>query len=158
MSEKEKGEESKFFKAEEAKKLAEIKANLEKIMAGENTEQKEELIQMLSEPKAEDKGIIGKLGLDDWKIALPVGIFIAIPTLANEVLVLSPESQLVACFMIFCGTMYNQIGGPVGKYLDNVADEKWDKVKKFDDNILKEVLDGIKENQQVKLIYIFLKL
>ena len=40
--------------------------------------------------------VLAKLGLDDWKFALPMGMFIAIPTLGNEVLVLDAETQLVA--------------------------------------------------------------
>lgn len=40
-----------------------------------------------AKPESE-KGMIAKLGLDDWKFALPVGLFIGIPTIANEVSIL----------------------------------------------------------------------
>lgn len=153
LQEKEKGDESRYFKAEEAKRLAEIRANVEKIMSSENDERKDDLIELLAtKPEADKSGIISKLGLDDWKFALPVGMFIAIPTLANEVLVLNAETQLVACFIIFASTMYTSLGGPVAKYLDSVADERYANLRKFDDAVLKEVLDGISENQKVIII------
>jgi hypothetical protein len=42
----------------------------------------------------EDKGVLARFGLNDWKFALPIGLFVGIPTVANEVLVLGPETQL----------------------------------------------------------------
>ncbi len=33
----------------------------------------------------EDRGFMSRYGLDDWKLALPVGILVSMPTLANEV-------------------------------------------------------------------------
>ena len=47
MAEKQKGEESKYFRAEEEKKIAEMKANMEKILAGADSDAKEELVSLL---------------------------------------------------------------------------------------------------------------
>ena len=99
--------------------------------------------------KPEDKGIIGKLGLDDWKFALPVGLFIGIPTMANEVLVLSAESQLVACFILFCSTMYTQTGGMIAKSLDEYRDNVYTQLKKVDDAMLIDIQASISANQKV---------
>lgn len=38
-----------------------------------------------SDKPVEEKGIVGKLGLDDWKVALPLGILAGVPLLHNEV-------------------------------------------------------------------------
>jgi hypothetical protein len=35
--------------------------------------------------KEEKKGALSKLGLDDWKFALPAGFILGIPAIANEV-------------------------------------------------------------------------
>ncbi|KAJ8604338.1 hypothetical protein CTAYLR_002514 [Chrysophaeum taylorii] len=58
---------------------------------------------------------LAKVGLDDWKRQLPLGIVLAIPLIQNEVLILSEETQLVGCFCLFCGTAY-QLGA------DSVSD------------------------------------
>lgn len=42
------------------------------------------------ESSKEEPSFISKFGLDDWKFALPVGLFLGIPALANEVLLLFP--------------------------------------------------------------------
>jgi len=101
-----------------------------------------------SKPDAE-KGVIAKLGLDDWKFALPVGLFIGIPTFANEVLVLSAESQLVACFTLFCSTMYTQAGGMIAKSLDEYRDNVYTTLKKVDDSMLVDIQASIKANEKV---------
>jgi hypothetical protein len=93
--------------------------------------------------------MISKLGLDDWKFALPVGLFIGIPTFANEVLVLSAESQLVACFILFCSTMYTQTGGMIAKSLDEYRDNVYTQMKKVDDAMLVDIQSSIAANQKV---------
>jgi hypothetical protein len=47
------------------------------------------------EKKEEEKtGLIAKLGLDDWKFALPMGLFVGIPALSNEVIIFESQAQL----------------------------------------------------------------
>ena len=33
----------------------------------------------------EDKGLMHQYGLDDWKFALPIGMLVGMPVIANEV-------------------------------------------------------------------------
>jgi hypothetical protein len=40
----------------------------------------------IADKKEEKTGLIAKLGLDDWKFALPMGLFVGIPALSNEVI------------------------------------------------------------------------
>lgn len=35
--------------------------------------------------KEEKNTVLSKLGLDDWKFALPIGLLVGIPAVANEV-------------------------------------------------------------------------
>lgn len=61
---------------------------------------------------------LAKVGLDDWKRQLPLGIFLAIPIIQHEVLILSEETQLVGCFCLFCGTAYQLGADSVAAMLD----------------------------------------
>lgn len=65
-----------------------------------------------------DGGLLAKVGLDDWKRQLPLGIFLGIPLIQNEVLILSEETQLVGCFALFCGTVYNLGADSIAEMLD----------------------------------------
>ena len=35
--------------------------------------------------KEEPKTLLAKLGLNDWKFALPIGLFVGLPAVSNEV-------------------------------------------------------------------------
>lgn len=67
--------------------------------------------------KEEKKGFLSTF-TSDWKYFVPAGILVAIPALANEVIVLSEEAQLLAVFMLFTGTIYTQAGGMISSALD----------------------------------------
>lgn len=61
---------------------------------------------------------LASVGLDDWKRQLPLGIFLAIPMIHNEVIILSEETQLVGCFCLFCGTVYQLGSQSIADMLD----------------------------------------
>ena len=67
---------------------------------------------------ADSQGFLAKHGFDDPLFAIPVGIILAVPILANEVLVLSEETQLVGCFVFFSTCFAKFGGGAVGEMLD----------------------------------------
>jgi hypothetical protein len=48
----------------------------------------------ITDKKEEKTGLIAKLGLDDWKFALPMGLFVGIPALSNEVNIFESLEQL----------------------------------------------------------------
>jgi len=56
--------------------------------------------------------------LADIRVQLPLGFLAAIPALQTQVFVLSEETQLLGCFMVFVGTVYSQAGDAIGKMLD----------------------------------------
>jgi hypothetical protein len=150
LSEKERGDEARYFRDLDAQKKAEIRANLEKLLAqDERTEEKAEVLSLLTTKVEEEKGIIGKLGLDDWKFALPIGIILGVPAISNEVLVLSAETQLLAVFILSLSTLYTQGGGMIAKALDDYSKDIHNKLKKVDENILSEVHATIKANEKL---------
>lgn len=59
-----------------------------------------------AEAAKERPGILNKMGLDDWKVSVPVGAAIAFPAVANEWYMLSEETQLIFCFGVFSGAAY----------------------------------------------------
>lgn len=143
------GEEAKYIRSQEAQKKAEIRANIERILAlEEGHSEKTDLVQLL-EKKEENTGLIAKFGLNDWKFALPIGLFVAIPALSNEVLVLDAETQLVACFILFCSTMYTQVGGMIGKSLDDYSREIYEELKAVDESVLSQINTAIAADKQV---------
>lgn len=68
-------------------------------------------------------GLYQGLGLDDWKMALPLGIILAVPALTQDLIILSEETQIVGCFIMFVSAMYTQFGDAIGKSLDEKSHE-----------------------------------
>ena len=52
---------------------------------------------------------------------------------------LDAETQLVACFILFCSTMYTQVGGMVARGLDDYAKEIFDELKTVDNSVLDQL-------------------
>jgi len=146
---REMGEETKYIRTMEAQRKAEIRAKIERVLALEEGHEERAGLEQLLEEKKEKAGIIAKLGLDDWKFALPIGMFVGIPALSNEVLVLDAETQLVACFILFCSTMYTQVGGMMGRGLDDYGKEVHDDLKAVDDLMLDQINTAIAANEDV---------
>ena len=85
---KERGEEAVYFQREDERLKADLKKKMDEILQlHDSHEQKVDLVKLLGVKKEEDKdqSLISKLGLDDWKMAVPLGMLVAIPALANEV-------------------------------------------------------------------------
>ena len=66
-----------------------------------------------------------------------------------QVLVLDAETQLVACFILFCSTMYTQVGGMMGRGLDDYGKEVHDDLKAVDDLMLDQINTAIAANEDV---------
>lgn len=73
-------------------------------------------------PKREEKPAAVSSGyFSDYRIQLPIGFLVAVPLLEHQVYVISEETQLLGCFMIFVATIYTQAGDAIGKFFDNKA-------------------------------------
>lgn len=51
----------------------------------------------------------------DWRFALPLGMTLAVPAFSQEWIVLSEETQLLACFIMFSSLLYTQAGAAISK-------------------------------------------
>lgn len=146
LDKKELGEEVKFIRGQEAKRKEEIRAKMEEILALEDSnEQKVELLEMLEEKKPDS--LISKLGLDDWKFALPFALLLGIPAVSNEVLVIDAEMQLSACFILFCSTMYTQVGPMLSKSLDEYGNNIYNEVKVVDEALHSQIKNAIEADE-----------
>lgn len=63
-------------------------------------------------------GLLSQYGLDDWKLTAPLAAALAIPLLHKGVYVLNEESQLAACFFLFCTSVYKYGGDAIASYFD----------------------------------------
>lgn len=145
LAEKEKGEEARYFASKDAAATNEMKAAMEKILEqDDDSEQKQELIEVLAK-----KDTTSAVGLSDWKFALPFGLILAIPAIGHETIVLNEETQLVACFVLFCSTMYTQVGGMAASALDETREEYKKQMETVDDNMLVGLKTSIADNEKL---------
>lgn len=74
--------------------------------------------------------------LGDWNRAVPIGVALAIPAVKLDIYMVTEETQLFCCFMLFIGSAYSLAGDALGAFLDEKRDA-----------ILKEF--HIVENEQI---------
>jgi F0F1-type ATP synthase membrane subunit b/b' len=80
---------------------------------------------------------------------VPLGLLAGIPALANEVIILGPEAQLAACFVLFCSTMYTQVGPMASKFFQDYQDNVAKDLRQVDENMLVEVKQNIESTTQL---------
>jgi hypothetical protein len=96
--------------------------------------------------------IIEKLGLDDWKRALPLGIFFGIPAFYQQWIILDVETQLLGCFMLFVGTVYQKFGDTIGAALDARGDAILEARNKEEDAAI-EMVQNMIEQHKLRMQY-----
>lgn len=149
---KERGEEAVYFQHEDARLKHELRVKLEKIMDSETHEDKEELVKLLQkEEKKTDpnQSFVDKLGLTDWRLAVPIGALVAIPALAHDVITIGAEAQLAAMFVLFVGTCHKSLGPVAGKFFSDYSAQIAKDLKKVDENMLVEVNESISSHKQL---------
>jgi hypothetical protein len=99
------------------------------------------------EKECQKKGIVGTM-MSDWKYWLPAGMLVGIPLISNEVLVLSEETQLLAVFILFAGTLYNQLGGMVAKSLDEIRENVLKEQRAVEDLQIEQIRNSIEEHEK----------
>lgn len=86
LDKKEQAEETKYIRSMEQRRQEEIRKNLERILALEDSaKEKQELHALLQEKKEEEKGFIAKWGLTDWQYAVPISMLVLTPLVFSEV-------------------------------------------------------------------------
>ncbi|KAJ0394978.1 hypothetical protein P43SY_006089 [Pythium insidiosum] len=63
-------------------------------------------------------GLLNQFGLDDWKLSAPLIAALSIPALSKGVYVINEETQLAACFFLFCTSVYKFGGDAIASYFD----------------------------------------
>jgi len=104
------------------------------------------LVGLLEAGKEQKQGFIQKWGLNDWRYAIPVGMLIGIPLVANEYIILDAEFQLTACFILFCSTMYTQAGPMIGKMFDDYAQENEKELEQLNSAMHQQIEDAQNAN------------
>lgn len=62
---------------------------------------------------------------------------------------INEEFTLATMFMIFCATMYQNVGGMVAKSLDEYRESVYQQLKKVDETMLVEIQETIKSDQKL---------
>jgi len=70
-----------------------------------------------AEAAPEKKGFLAE-SLGDWHRAVPLGVLAAIPAVQLDFYMITDETQLFACFMLFVGTAYSLGGNAIAGLLD----------------------------------------
>merc|ERR1740117_126543 len=70
------------------------------------------------ESEAPAKGNFFLESLGDWNRAVPIGVAMAIPAVQLDVYMITEETQLFCCFMLFVGSAYSLAGDAVGAFMD----------------------------------------
>jgi hypothetical protein len=148
---RERGEEANYFAREDRRLQAEMKEKMEKILAMEDhTTEKQELVDLLNKEEAKkDQSFLEKCGLNDWKLAVPLGILLGIPMVANEVIIVGPEAQLAGCFVLFCTTLYSNVGPVASKFFDDYRATIAKDLANVDNSLTESVQESI---QSTKLL------
>lgn len=147
LDKKELAEETKYIRSLEAKRQEEVRQNLEKILALDDSHaDKQQLIGLL-EKKEEPKGLIAKWGLNDWKFALPAALLVGIPAVYNEVIIIDAELQLTACFILFASTMYTQAGPIIAKTFDDYSNEVEKDLNNVNNSVHSQIGEALAANQ-----------
>lgn len=148
LEQKEHGEETRYIRQQESERQKALRAEMERILAlDDKHEDKQELVDILAAKPASEQGFIEKFGLNDWKFAIPAGMLIGIPALSNDLIILDAEMQLTACFILFCSTLYTQVGGMIGKSLDDRSTEIFNELKTLDNAVKAQLTGAIKSNE-----------
>jgi len=71
---------------------------------------------------AEEKGSFLLESLGDWHRAVPIGVAMAIPAVQLDVYMITEETQLFCCFMLFIGSAYSLGGDAFGAMMDEKGD------------------------------------
>jgi len=92
-------------------------------------------------PSVTKGGLFGS-GINEW-FALPVGLMFAIPAISQEWFVINEETQLTACFVAFCVTVYTQGGDAIHKSLDETATSIMKEHNEIEDKVIKQITGDI---------------
>lgn len=78
-----------------------------------------------------------KWHLYDWKVSAPLAMAVAIPVFSNGIYVVNEETQLAACFILFCTSVYKYGGDAIGSFFDARGDAILEEHNAVEDSMIK---------------------
>jgi len=161
IAQKERGEEAAYIHRKELERAeqAQLRKSMEEILSRKDgDEQKTKLKEIIDkQTKTEDLGIMQRLGLTDWTIAVPAGLVFGVPLLSFQVIELNTFFFVAGSFALFWHAarlvyipLYDEIvQHDTEKALAHVGQAEDAAYKSLNDTIESlENLTGVKENFQ----------
>jgi len=150
LTERERGEEARYFRQQEELRKAELRTQLEKILADEKHEQNDDLIEILEASKpAEKKSFTSRYHLDDWKVAVPLGLLVGIPLIEQEIIMMNEELYVGIGFFAFVAGFYHFGGDAVSKTLNDYKSDIATRLKQTEDGMIQQITEDIESNKEI---------
>lgn len=143
IQEKGKGDEDAYFRKIDAEKKAQLRASFEKILESEGSEKNEILGLLGSAEEPKQTSLFA-----DWKFAIPISMMVGIPVVTNEVLIINEETQLLACFILFCATAYNSGAPVIHQYCEDIREKDFKLFQAADEYLLRDLTEAVKANEK----------
>lgn len=150
FDERERGEEAAYFRRIEnerrQKKLQEV------LDRHDEDEHKKALLEIVGDGEAKvvntrEIGMLKYLGLDDWKIALPVAMCFAPPLIHHQVIIVDYKFYLVGAFCVMWHA-YDAVIMPIwAEKTDWIQEDITNFWKKVDAQAVEEIDNSIKSNE-----------
>lgn len=153
FGEKEKSEEEVYFRKKdfEIHQENERKKKMDAILSRDDSDfHKQQLLSLVGEEKVvntREVGILQYLGLDDWKIALPVAMCFAPPLIHHQVIIVDYKFYLVGAFCVMWHA-YDAVIMPIwAEKTDWIQTDITNFWKKVDAQAIEEIDSSIKSNE-----------
>jgi len=123
---------------------------MEKILALEDShEDKKDLVNLLgTKAVAEHQQTLWrKFELNDWKIALPLVLFLSVNAVANDIVEPSVDAFLAIVFALWAGKLANVTGPGLAKSLDEDSVAEFKEVSAVEEFLFDKIKDAISANE-----------
>lgn len=149
---KEHGEETNYIRRKESERAAALKANVDAILSREDSDKhKQALLGLVDDSKTvntREVGILQYLGLDDWKVAVPVALCFAPPLIHHQVIIVDYKFYLVGAFCVMWHA-YDAVIMPIWAektdWIQSDINSFW---KKVDAIAVEEIDESIRSNEE----------
>jgi hypothetical protein len=152
FDEREKGEEAAYIrKMENEKRIARQKKMEEVLARHDEDEHKKALLDIVGHDEkavnTREIGILQYLGLDDWKVALPVAMCFAPPLIHHQVIIVDYKFYLVGAFCVMWHA-YDAVIMPIwAEKTDWIQEDITNFWKNVDAQAIEEIDSSIKSNE-----------
>jgi len=154
VQDRQRGEEEQYIKRIESERQQKLRLQLDELLSREKSDPARYAVEQAiesSKPKAslEEVGFLRYYGLDDWRMALPVGLLIGTPIFGGGIIVFDAKMFHIAAFAMTWHVykavvlpLYNEKLGWVEDYYMNI----W---KKLDDKAAAQIDSAISTHEEL---------